>query len=77
MNTEKRARHLTVKVFYCASQVDWVDAALIFQDSSGGGAPRKVTIKIERPADIAYIRERLQDIEDGWRKSLDALKVMP
>lgn len=78
MNTqEKRVRHLSLRVFYCKAQTSWNESALVFEDNTGDGAQKKVTLVIERPSDIAYIRERLQDVENAWRKELDTLKVQP
>lgn len=75
MTDEKRLVHVTLCVVECSAHTSWRDAALIFTDRSGDKAPRKVTLQIEHPADIAYIRERLNDIETSWRRSLDSLKV--
>lgn len=74
MSDEKRLVHTTVGVFYCTATTSWSNAALVFEDNTGDKAPRKVTIKIDRPSDISYIRERLQNIEDGWKKELESLK---
>jgi len=71
--SEKRKVHTTVGVYFCVAQTGWAKSALIFEDNTGGVAPRKVTITIDRPSDVAYIRERLQNIEDAWKKELEAL----
>lgn len=71
---EKRLVHTTIGIFHCVAQTSWDRAALVLTDQSGDKAPRKVTIMIERPSDISYIRERLQNIEDAWRKELEAAK---
>lgn len=77
MSDEKRTRHLTLGVFFVKAETSWNEAALIFEDRTGVTAPRKVTVLIDRPSDIAYIRERLDNIEAAWRKELDAIKVSP
>jgi hypothetical protein len=75
MNKEKRPVKVTLGVFYATVSTGWNRSALILEDNSGDVAPRKVTLKIERPSDIEYIRERLKMIEDAWRKELDSLRV--
>lgn len=75
MADEKRQVHVKLAVVMCTAQTSWDDAALIFQDQTGDLAPRKVTLRIERPSDISYIRERLQDIENAWRRELDTLRA--
>lgn len=77
MADEKRQVHVKLGVFYCVAQTSWNSSALIFEDRTGDVAPRKVTLLIERPSDIAYIRERLDNIEAAWRKELDNIKVTP
>ncbi len=77
MTDEKRKVHVKLGIFHCVAQTSWSSAALIFEDRTGDVAPRKVTLQIERPSDIAYIRERLDNIEDAWRKELDCIKVNP
>ena len=72
---EKRLVHVKLCVVECSALTGWSTAALVFTDQSGDKAPRKVTLQIEHPNDIAYIRERLNDIETSWRRSLDSLKV--
>lgn len=74
-SAEKRVVKLTMGVHYASVSTGWNRSALILEDNSGDVAPRKVTLRIERPSDIEYIRERLQQIEDAWRKELDSLKV--
>jgi uncharacterized membrane protein len=74
-SAEKRVVKVTLGVFYATVSTGWNQSALILEDNSGDVAPRKVTLRIERPSDIEYIRERLQQIEDAWRKELDSLKV--
>lgn len=75
MSKEKRPVKVTLGVFCATVSTGWNNSALILQDNSGDVAPRKVTLKIERPGDIEYIRERLKIIEDAWRKELDTVRV--
>lgn len=75
MTAEKRVVKVTMGVFYATTTTSWNDAALILEDNSGDVAPRKVTLRIGRPADIEYIREKLKEIEDAWRRELDSLRV--
>ena len=72
---DKRVVKVTMKVFIATVSTGWNQSALILEDNSGDVAPRRVTLKIERPLDIEYIREGLKQIEDAWRKELDSLKV--
>lgn len=74
LSAEKRLRHVSIRVFHCVAQTGWSSSALIFTDQSGDIAPRKVTLKIDSPSDISYIRERLQNIEDAWRKEIETAK---
>lgn len=71
---EKRTVKVKVGVYFIEAETGWNRSALIIKDHSGDLAPREVTLRIDQPSDISYIRERLQDIENGWRKELDALK---
>lgn len=72
---EKRVVKVTMGVFYATVSTGWNNSALILEDNSGDVAPRRVTLRIDRPSDIEYIRERLKQIEDAWRKELDSLRV--
>lgn len=74
LTAEKRTVHVTLGVFHCVAMTSWTGAALVFTDQSGDKAPRKVTLRIERPSDLSYIRERLQNIEDAWRKEIEQAK---
>ena len=74
-SADKRVVKVTMSVFFITASSSWNDAALILEDNSGDVAPRKVTLRISRPSDIEYIREKLKQIEDGWRKELDSLRV--
>lgn len=77
LTAEKRIHKMQIGVFYATVSTSWNNSALILEDSTGDVAPRKVTIRIERPSDIAYLRERLDQIEEAWQKELAALKVTP
>lgn len=74
LSNEKRVRKLTLSVHYCETRTSWNNSALVFIDSSGDQASRKVVLNIERPSDISYIRERLQNIEDAWARELATAK---
>jgi hypothetical protein len=71
---EKRKVKVTVGIYYIEARYSWSAPALIIKDQTGDTAPREVVIEFDRPGDISYFRERLQDIENGWRKELDSLK---
>lgn len=72
---DKRVRTMQVEVFYATVSTGWNTSALILEDNSGDTAPRKVTIHIRQPSDIAYLRERLDQIETAWQKALGQLKA--
>jgi len=74
---EKRPVSVKLGVFHITADCSWSRSALVISDSSGDVAPRKVTLVIERPSDIDYIRERLNMIETAWRKELDAIRLTP
>lgn len=67
---EKRTVKVTVGVYFIEAKTGWSNAHLKIIDQSGDRAPREVTLLIESPIDVAYIRERLDDIEKGWHKEL-------
>jgi hypothetical protein len=71
---EKRVVKVKVGVYFIEAHTGWNRSFLKIIDQSGDLARREVTLKIDQPSDIAYIRERLTDIENAWRKELDALK---
>lgn len=73
---EKRKVKVTVGAHHITARTSWGNPALIIHDQTGDKAPREVVIEIDRPADLTYIRERLQDIEDAWHKELNAIKVV-
>lgn len=75
MTAEKRVRVVHMGVFYATVSTSWKSSELILEDNSGDLAPRKVHLRIERPSDIAYLRERLDQIEAAWHKELASLKV--
>ena len=72
---DKRPVKMTLGVFYITVSTGWANSALIIEDNTGDVAPRKVRLVIDRPSDIAYIRERLDMIEAAWRKELDTLRA--
>jgi hypothetical protein len=72
---KKRTVKVRIGVFYATVSTGWNSAKLILSDSSGDVAPRQVTIDIERPSDLSYIRGWLDQIEEAWQKELDANKV--
>jgi hypothetical protein len=72
---DKRTVHVKLRVFNITAHTSWSSSALIMSDASGEAAPRKVTLVIERPSDIEYIRERLDQIEMSWRKELDRIRL--
>lgn len=72
MSAEKRTVKVNIRVFYATVRTGWSTSALILEDNSGDIAPRKVTLQIESPSDIAYLRERLNQIEEAWQKQLNA-----
>lgn len=74
---EKREVRVTLGVSWADVSTGWNRSSITFVDQSGDQARRRVTLKIERPMDIEYIRERLTMIEAAWRKELDTLKVTP
>ena len=73
----KRPRTMTIGCDWITAQKSWRGATLTFQDSPTGQAERRVTVLIRNPGDIAYLRELLQEIEDGWRAQLEGIKVTP
>lgn len=75
MMNDKRPVKVKLGVHMATVSTGWSTSAITFSDQSGDVAPRIVTLVIDRPDDIAYIRERLDQIEAGWRKQLDAIKV--
>jgi hypothetical protein len=74
---EKRTVKVKVRAYFIEAKTGWNRSALIIKDQSGDAAPREVTLRIETPSDIEYIRQRLDEIEVGWRKELDAIRVRP
>lgn len=74
---DKRKVHVILGVHFASVRTYWANSAIIFEDQSGDLAPRKVTLKIERPGDLVYIRDQLDAIERAWRKELDAIRVTP
>jgi hypothetical protein len=75
--TDKRQVKVTLGVFYITARTGWNSAALLISDSSGDKAPRLVTLEVSGPSDLSYIRERLDNIEDGWRKELAQYSANP
>ena len=71
---EKRKVKVTVGVYYIEARTSWAKAALIIKDQTGDTAPREVVLEIDRPGDIAYIRERLNHIETAWHKELESIQ---
>jgi hypothetical protein len=74
---EKRPVKVKVGVHFCEVITAWNNSTLKFIDQAGDQAPRIVTIEIEYPSDIQYIREQLNKIESAWHKELDAICVIP
>lgn len=72
---EKRTVKVKVGVYFIEAKTGWNRSALIIRDQSGDVAPREVTLRIDQPSDIEYIRAKLDEIEVGWRKELDAIRV--
>ena len=73
----KRRRTMTIKCNFVKARKSWANSALIIEDCPVGRSQQRVTVLITRPGDIAYLRERLQEIEDGWRAQLEGIKVTP
>jgi hypothetical protein len=71
---EKRPVKVKIGVYFCEVTTTWNNSTLKFIDQTGDQAKRIVTIEIERPGDISYIREQLAKIESSWRVELDSLK---
>ena len=72
--TAKRRRTMTIKCTSVNARRSWANSALILEDWPDGRPKQRVTILITRPGDIAYLRKRLQEIENGWRAQLEAIK---
>ena len=72
---EKRPVKVKLGLHMATVTTGWASSSITFSDQSGDVAPRIVTLLIERPSDIDYIRERLTQIETAWRKELDALRA--
>lgn len=68
-----KTRHMRLQVKVIEVQTGWKSSALLMTDASLGKPTKKVTLEIESPSDIAYIRERLSEIEESWRRQLRAL----
>jgi hypothetical protein len=65
-------RTQTVGVFHAYIRKSWAASALIFEDTRDDQAKR-VVIEIDSPYDVAYIRERLNEIEAEWKRQLAEL----
>ena len=61
-------------VYIIHAKTSWAESRLVFEDSSGADT-KEVHIMIDRPGDVAYIREKLNEIEASWRRQLDGIKV--
>lgn len=72
--SDKKYRLMTMPIFYCQPQLGWSSAALVFEDSTGDGLPRKLVLKISGPSDIGYVRERLAEVEKYWEQQIAAYK---
>lgn len=70
---QPKQRTMTVGVYHCEVYKSWGALTIAFVDNRGEQR-RKVVIEIERPCDIAYIRERLDEIEQFWRSELESIK---
>lgn len=71
---EKRTVKVSLGVHWIEAKTGWNRSALLIVDDSGDKARREITLAIATPNELSYIRERLKDIEDAWRKELDAIK---
>jgi hypothetical protein len=68
MSTMK-TRTMTLGVFVVDARKSWGKAALVFVDSRND-IRRKAVIEITGPSDLNYLRERLDEIENDWKKRL-------
>lgn len=67
----KRKQILRVEISNITTNSSWRNASLSVQDYRRNSA---VVIELCGPSDVAYLREQLQKIEDGWRRELEILK---
>jgi hypothetical protein len=71
MVTKKRT--MKVGIYHIQAVKSWHSAQLKFFDQTGTGAPREVTIEFDRPADIQYLRSKLDEIVADWQEQLEDL----
>lgn len=72
-----RVRTMRMSVHDIKVQERWSSSTLTLTQYVDQSTVKRVTIEIERPDDIAYLRHQLDKIEASWRASLDAIKVRP
>lgn len=52
------------------SNTGWASSELVLQQYDQSEVLKRVTIEIRDPYDIASLREAIEKIENGWRRSL-------
>lgn len=67
----EKVRRLTVGIAQATARKGWSDATLVIDQY--GPDRRQAVIKIDNPGTLAYVRERLNEIEQGWRQALAEL----
>jgi len=63
-------QRVTIEVIAITSERSWSNSALVFEDYKDGNVIKRVKIKIDTPATLEYVQERLNEIKDYWKKQL-------
>lgn len=70
----KRVLSMTVECHDVKAICYWADSSISFYQYEQAEVVRRVTVKVNTPAELYEIREQLQRIEDSWRRQLESLK---
>jgi hypothetical protein len=64
-----RPRRTRIATHLVQADARWSDSTLLFRQWDGKGW-QEVIITISNPSELRYVRGRLNEIEQGWRKQL-------
>lgn len=70
-----KEQKVTVDIALVEAKPDWTRSTLTFS-SWRNDIKRVAVIEIREPSDVRYIRERLDEIEAHWQKTLDTYSAL-
>ena len=74
MSSKKpKIRRTRIDLVVCETKADWHASTLTFKDYSLTN-PKEVVITIREPYELAYIREKLNEIVAHWAKLLKGVQ---